>query len=91
AIGTPEGLSWSVSKGIVSALRDLRGLRLVQTDAAINHGNSGGPLIELGSGKVIGVNALSFRKDLAEGLNFAVSAEDVRMTFGRYLRLDGPS
>ena len=86
AIGTPQGLSWSVSKGIVSALRDLRGLRLIQTDAAINAGNSGGPLIELVSNKVIGVNTLTFRKDLAEGLNFAVSAEDVRMVFGSYLQ-----
>lgn len=91
AIGTPQGLSWSVSKGIVSALRDLRGLRLVQTDAAINAGNSGGPLIELSSGRVIGVNTLGVKKDVAEGLNFAVSAEDVRMTFGSYLRLRGQS
>lgn len=91
AIGTPQGLSWSVSKGIVSASRDLRGVRLIQTDAAINAGNSGGPLIELSSGKVIGVNTLGFKKDVAEGLNFAVSAEDVRMAFGRYLRLHGQS
>lgn len=85
AIGTPEGLSWSVSKGIVSAHRDARGVRYIQTDAAINSGNSGGPLIELGSGKVIGVNTLGFQRDVAVGLNFAVSAEDVRATFGKYL------
>ncbi|MCG8547129.1 MAG: S1C family serine protease, partial [Alphaproteobacteria bacterium] len=43
AIGTPQGLSWSVSKGIVSAVRDTRSARLIQTDAAVNTGNSGGP------------------------------------------------
>ncbi|MGE5148259.1 MAG: S1C family serine protease [Candidatus Eiseniibacteriota bacterium] len=91
AIGTPRGLSWSVSKGIVSAVRDQRGVRFIQTDAAINSGNSGGPLIDLASGKVIGVNTLGVRKDLAEGLNFAVSAEDVRMIFGRYVHLGGQS
>jgi S1-C subfamily serine protease len=91
AIGTPQELSWSVSKGIVSAVRDQRKVRLIQTDAAVNAGNSGGPLIELSSGKVIGVNTLGFKKSVAEGLNFAVSAEDVRMTFGRYLRMPGQS
>jgi S1-C subfamily serine protease len=81
AVGTPEGLDWSVSKGIVSALRSAGGINLIQTDAAINLGNSGGPLIALSSGKVIGVNTLTFRKDLAEGLNFAVSAEEVSKAF----------
>jgi S1-C subfamily serine protease len=85
AIGTPKGLSWSVSKGIISAVRDLRNVRMIQTDAAINSGNSGGPLIDLRSGKVVGVNSLTIRKDIAEGLNFAVSSEDVLRAFNRYL------
>jgi S1-C subfamily serine protease len=86
AIGTPKGFEWSVSRGIVSALREDGATRLVQTDAAINKGNSGGPLILLDSGRVIGVNALSFRKDGAVGLNFAVSAQTVIATFGPYLK-----
>lgn len=81
AIGTPEGLDWSMSKGIVSAVRKLPHRTLIQTDTAINRGNSGGPLISLKNGKVFGVNTLAVRKDIAEGLNFAVSAQDIIETF----------
>jgi S1-C subfamily serine protease len=77
AIGTPEGLDWSVSKGIISAVRNFDGIAVVQTDTAINHGNSGGPLILLKNGKVIGVNTFGFRKDIAEGLSFAISSREV--------------
>lgn len=85
AIGTPRGLSWSVSKGIISAVRRSRNRRVIQTDAAVNTGNSGGPLIDLKSGRVVGVNTFILRKDDAEGLNFAVSSQDVLRTFRRYL------
>jgi S1-C subfamily serine protease len=85
AIGTPEGLDWSVSRGIISAVRTSAALRLIQTDAAINQGNSGGPLIDIASGYVVGVNTLGFRKDIAEGLGFAVSSEDVLKTFAANL------
>jgi len=85
AIGTPVGLDWSVSRGIVSAVRIDGSRRLIQTDAAVNQGNSGGPLIELASGYVVGVNTIVIRKDIAEGLNFAVSSQDVRITFAKYL------
>ena len=90
AIGTPKGLSWTVSKGIISGLRDgapfgLKGrdhpVRLIQTDAAINTGNSGGPLILLDSGRVVGVNTLSAHKDVAEGISFAVSSANVLVAF----------
>lgn len=86
AIGTPKGLDWSVSRGIVSAVRRTRSRLLVQTDAAVNTGNSGGPLIDLASGLVIGVNAFVARKDVAEGLNFAVASEEVLATFPKYLK-----
>src|SRR5256885_921333 len=63
AAGTPCGLDRSVSAGIVSALqREIQAPNsyaidhVIQTDAAINHGNSGGPLINA-NGRVIGVNA----------------------------------
>jgi len=86
AIGTPEGLSWSVSKGIVSAFRDLSGAQVVQTDAPINKGNSGGPLILLDSGRVVGIATFGIRKDMAEGLNFAVAAPTIRAVFSQQLK-----
>ncbi len=85
AIGSPKGLSWSVSKGIISAVRQYGDIQVVQTDAPINSGNSGGPLIDLETGMVVGINTFGFRKDLAEGLNFAVAADEIRETFGRTL------
>jgi S1-C subfamily serine protease len=81
AIGTPKGLGWSVARGIISAVREEPDAHYIQTDTAINQGNSGGPLIDLSSGYVVGVNTLGFRKDVAEGLNFAVSSQDVLTTF----------
>tara|TARA_Y100000034_G_scaffold28209_1_gene33901 strand:- start:3317 stop:4393 length:1077 start_codon:yes stop_codon:yes gene_type:complete len=60
AVGHPFGLIWSVSKGVVShEERIVRTpyVRLLQTDVAINSGNSGGPLVNT-AGKVVGVNAM---------------------------------
>jgi S1-C subfamily serine protease len=85
AVGTPMGLSWTLSRGIVSAMRKFRGAQVVQTDAAINTGNSGGPLILKKNGKVVGVNTFVYRKDLAEGLNFAMSHQMVAKAFSDYL------
>ena len=85
AIGAPEGLSWSVSKGIISAVRQYGDIHVVQTDAPINAGNSGGPLIDLETGVVIGINTFGFRKELAEGLNFAVSADEIAESFRKHL------
>jgi hypothetical protein len=89
AIGHPTGESWTYTKGIVSQIRrDYRwttesGLAhsaaIVQTQTPINPGNSGGPLIN-GSGFVIGVNSF---KSSGEGLNYAVSVDDVREFIGR--------
>ncbi|MEX1363918.1 MAG: trypsin-like peptidase domain-containing protein, partial [Nannocystaceae bacterium] len=82
AIGNPFGLNHSVSRGIVSALdrtevmRDRqRKLPLVQLDASINLGNSGGPLFAL-DGSLVGLVTLR-RKD-AEGIAFAVPVDHVR-------------
>ena len=65
AIGNPYGLSFSVTEGIVSAIeRTISGYggKYIQTDAAINAGNSGGPLINT-DGEVIGVNNLKIEGD----------------------------
>jgi len=70
-IGAPLGLRGSVTKGIISAVRQLEEVSLIQTDAAVNVGNSGGPVLNR-YGEVIGIASLTVRKDLGEGLGFAV-------------------
>ena len=74
AVGTPKGLEWSVTKGIISATGRGKGGALLQTDAAINTGNSGGPLVSTRTGKVVGISTLILRGVGAEGLGFAVCA-----------------
>lgn len=96
ALGCPLGLGFSLTQGIVSGIRSAGELReafrsagtdpptldvqWIQTTAAVNWGNSGGPLIDE-TGKVVGVNTMVFGRDreggVAEGLNFAVSSQDV--------------
>jgi len=75
AIGSPRGMQNTVTRGIVSGLRIAGNVTLVQTDAALNPGNSGGPLLDR-TGAAIGINTLSFRE--SPGLNFAVSIEHAR-------------
>jgi S1-C subfamily serine protease len=75
AIGSALGvLSNTVTRGIVSAVRDAGSVTLVQTDAAINPGNSGGPLVDR-SGVVIGVNSMKIGGAKGEGLAFAVAID----------------
>ena len=85
AIGAPFGLAGSVTAGIVSALgRDITSpngypiSNAIQTDAAINHGNSGGPLLD-DTGKVIGVNSqIQSDGGGSDGVGFAVPAATVK-------------
>jgi len=73
AVGTALGiLENTVTRGIVSAVRMNGALILVQTDAAINDGNSGGPLVDR-EGRVVGVNTLKIGP--AQSLGFAVAAD----------------
>jgi V8-like Glu-specific endopeptidase len=73
AIGSALGvLSNTVTRGIVSAVRQAGTVTLLQTDAALNPGNSGGPLIDR-SGVVVGINTLGQRS--AEGVAFAVASD----------------
>jgi putative serine protease PepD len=85
AIGSPFGLEETVTTGIVSALgREItspNGFAIegaIQTDAAINHGNSGGPLLDL-NGNVIGLNA-QIESDSGgnDGVGFAIASDTVR-------------
>jgi hypothetical protein len=76
AIGTPLGfLQNTVSRGIVSALREVDGATMIQTDAAINPGNSGGPLLDR-AGSVIGVIKSGYNG--RNGLSFAVAIDHAR-------------
>jgi S1-C subfamily serine protease len=76
AIGSPMGLQNTVTRGIVSALRQAGSTVLVQTDAAINPGNSGGPIIDR-SGRVLAVATMRMA-GRAEALGFGVGAEHAR-------------
>lgn len=76
AIGSPMGLQNTVTRGIVSALRQAGPVVLVQTDAAINPGNSGGPIIDRG-GRVLAVATMRMAGK-AEALGFGVGAEHAR-------------
>lgn len=75
AVGSALGLQSTVTRGIVSAVRTNGTLTLVQTDAAMNQGNSGGPLVNR-AGQVIGVNTMTLRP--AQSIGFAVAADHAR-------------
>jgi S1-C subfamily serine protease len=77
AIGNPQGLSFSVTEGIISAFNRERSNSLgkyIQTDAALNPGNSGGPLIDT-KGEVIGINNFKLSGD---NLGFALESEYIK-------------
>ncbi len=68
-IGSPIGLQGTVSKGIISQIRYYLGIKLLQTDAAISPGSSGGPMLNRDL-QVVGINVAFMRE--GENLNFAV-------------------
>ncbi len=102
AIGSALGEFYnSVTVGVVSGLnRSLpegNGVtidNLIQTDAAINHGNSGGPLLNL-DGELVGINTLGVtqagQNDIAQGLGFAIASNSVRTTVNAILKQAGTS
>lgn len=71
AFGHPWNFSYTGTKGIISGITSELGGEYLQTDAPINSGNSGGPLISLKTGKVIGINTASYDSDDNQNTNFA--------------------
>ena len=76
AFGHPAGKDFTITRGIISAVRyETDFFEAIQTDAAINRGNSGGPLINISTGEIIGIS--SFGVEENQGLNFALPSYSV--------------
>jgi len=96
AIGTPVGLTNTLSEGLVSGLREQNGREVIQTTAAISSGSSGGPLLD-DRARVIGVNTyIQVRREgpaIVENINFAVASDEVHevlnAAFAARTRQDG--
>ncbi len=75
AIGAPNSLAYTLTKGVISAKeRKVNGQSFIQTDAAINTGNSGGPLLN-DKGEVLGVN--TYKMSDSEGIGLAIPISEV--------------
>jgi S1-C subfamily serine protease len=101
AIGNPFGLSGTLTRGIISAIRSVRGPEsapiedAIQTDASVNPGNSGGPLLN-SHGEVIGITTMiaSNGADQSSGIGFAIpinTAKAVLDDYSKYGRIRRPS
>ena len=93
AIGNPFGLSGTMTRGIISAIRSIRGPQgnpiedAIQTDAAVNPGNSGGPLLN-SRGEVIGITTLIANNgaDQSSGIGFAIPINTAKAVLADYAK-----
>ncbi|HTH52346.1 MAG TPA: trypsin-like peptidase domain-containing protein [Edaphobacter sp.] len=93
AIGNPFGLNGTMTRGIISAMRSIRGPQgnpiedAIQTDAAVNPGNSGGPLLN-SHGEVIGITTMiaSNGADQSSGIGFAIPINTARAMLDDYAK-----
>ncbi len=91
AIGNPLGMQSSVTSGIISALNrevtdsDGKTFKLIQTDAAINSGNSGGALVN-SQGQLIGVNTLKVSATGVEGMGFAIPINSAKPIYEQLIQ-----
>lgn len=87
AMGHPQGLNGTFTSGVVSSWRSFqtrlgRDYEVIQTDATINAGNSGGPLVD-DFARLVGINTFTmYRDQQAQGLNFAVAASEILRSVG---------
>jgi len=92
AIGHPMGMAWTITKGIISNTdRYARHpfIKALQTDAAINQGNSGGPLLNM-KGEIVGINSLLIsRAGQNAGLGIAVRGDIVKKSYKSMLEFGG--
>src|SRR5262249_27244493 len=96
AIGNPFGLSGTMTRGIISSIRSVRGPegaaidQAIQTDAAINPGNSGGPLLNA-HGEVIGINSMILTGGVEQsaGVGFAIPINSAKAVLTDMLHQGG--
>jgi S1-C subfamily serine protease len=75
--GHPLGMHFTGTRGIVSNISDRAGPDLIQIDATVNPGNSGGPVIAFDTGEVVGIATSGVMGDKSDRLNFATPMKDV--------------
>ena len=97
ALGHPMGMAWTVTKGIISSNERYSRhpfIKAIQTDSAINKGNSGGPLMNM-KGEIVGINALIISKNQQNaGVGLAIRGDVVKKSFESMLvtgRVDRPA
>ena len=76
AFGHPLGYAFTATRGIMAGVSRSKEYPQLQTDAPISPGNSGGPLIDLSTGVVVGINTASAGERRAQNMNFAVIASE---------------
>jgi S1-C subfamily serine protease len=75
--GHPQGYYFTGTRGIISGRTDREIVDLLQTDATVDHGNSGGPMIALADGRIVGIASAGYQLRKEDKVNFATPMKDV--------------